>query len=55
MADTLDALLTGVGGAPLAARDALAALETRADSELDPSVVEVALPVLDKLLSARDT
>ena len=40
----------GVSG-PLPPAEALAALEQRAGSELDPTVVDIALPVLDKLES----
>jgi HD-GYP domain-containing protein (c-di-GMP phosphodiesterase class II) len=57
VADTFDALLAGTDrevAQPLPAGEALTTLEARAGIELDPNVVEVALPILDKLLSARD-
>lgn len=55
VADTLDGLLTGLDGPPLALTDALAELERLAGGDLDPNVVEVAVPVLDKLLSRSES
>lgn len=57
LADTLDCLLTGSDPEvtePVTPVEALVVLEARAGTELDPAVVEVAVPVLDKLMSARE-
>lgn len=57
VADMLDGLVQGTDPAirqPLPAPAGLVVLDERAGSELDPNVVEVAIPILDKLLSNRE-
>lgn len=52
LADTVERLRHGVGGeGPLRGAALLDALDARAGTELDPDIVSVARPVIDKLLS----